>query len=121
MLSSNGRFQGGRASFIRKIYWNGEFLQKLIIGLRFEQIKLVSKNVNAQVVGWGYTENKKLADVLQITNLPVASSRECLEEMQAASAFQLLTRSTTFCAGFKNSKSPALVVKFVLWLTTNGN
>jgi len=52
------------------------------------------------VVGFGFTENGTLAQDLRMAALPVVSPGECAAS--AGDFFASMTRSTNYCAGFKN-------------------
>jgi len=53
-------------------------------------------------VGWGYDENLKLADSLQMAKLQVVSQKDCTESTNGIEVSSIHARSTTFCAGFQN-------------------
>jgi len=52
------------------------------------------------VVGFGFTENGSLSEELRMTQLPVVSPVECADS--EGSFFATMTRSTNYCAGYKN-------------------
>lgn len=51
------------------------------------------------MVGFGIDETGKLADELKMTQLKVVSPSDCSE---IDGAGELISRSTTYCAGLKN-------------------
>ncbi|XP_058121865.1 chymotrypsin-C-like [Anopheles coustani] len=56
------------------------------------------------VVGWGYTEGKKVANVLRAASAPIVSHRVCLESN--LEAFGRSVDETLFCAGWRNGTNP---------------
>uniref|UniRef100_A0A182IMK5 Uncharacterized protein n=1 Tax=Anopheles atroparvus TaxID=41427 RepID=A0A182IMK5_ANOAO len=56
------------------------------------------------VVGWGYTEGKRVANVLRAASAPIISHRQCLDSNIAA--FGRTVDSTVFCAGWRNGTNP---------------
>lgn len=52
------------------------------------------------VVGWGLTEENKIATTLNAARMPVATTHECLTSDRLF--FGKLIYSKSFCAGFKN-------------------
>ncbi|KFB38259.1 serine protease [Anopheles sinensis] len=56
------------------------------------------------VVGWGYTEGKKVANVLRAASAPIVSHRVCLESN--LEAFGRTVDETVFCAGWRNGTNP---------------
>ncbi|XP_071442334.1 modular serine protease-like [Hetaerina americana] len=55
------------------------------------------------VVGWGVTENDTASDIPRKANLPVISTRQCVNDLPED--FGKYIRSTTFCAGYLNRTS----------------
>jgi dynein heavy chain len=64
-----------------------------------EEYQLATGNFGT-VLGWGLTENGTLAAQLRMTELPVVSTSDCVDSYK--DFFASMTRSTTFCAGYKN-------------------
>jgi dynein heavy chain len=64
-----------------------------------EEYQLNQGNMGV-VLGWGLTENGTLSEELRMTELPVVSAATCAESHP--DFFASMTRSTTFCAGYKN-------------------
>ncbi|XP_052861644.1 chymotrypsin-C-like [Anopheles cruzii] len=61
-------------------------------------------SVIGTVVGWGYTEGKRVANVLRAATAPIVSHRQCLESNSAA--FGGTLNDNMFCAGWRNGTSP---------------
>uniref|UniRef100_A0A182FKG1 Uncharacterized protein n=1 Tax=Anopheles albimanus TaxID=7167 RepID=A0A182FKG1_ANOAL len=56
------------------------------------------------VLGWGYTEDMKVANVLRAASAPIVSHRECRESNM--DAYSSLLDETMFCAGWRNGTNP---------------
>ncbi|XP_058065632.1 chymotrypsinogen B-like [Anopheles bellator] len=61
-------------------------------------------SVIGTVVGWGYTEGKRVANVLRAATAPIVSHRQCRESN--AAAFGGILNDNMFCAGWRNGTSP---------------
>ena len=59
------------------------------------------------VLGWGLTENGTLSEELRMVDLPVVSAATCAESHP--DFFASMTRSTTYCAGYRNGKALLLL------------
>ncbi|XP_049540596.1 chymotrypsin-C-like [Anopheles darlingi] len=56
------------------------------------------------VLGWGYTEDLNVANVLRAASAPIVSHRECRESNSVA--YGSLLDETMFCAGWRNGTNP---------------
>jgi hypothetical protein len=65
-----------------------------------------------QIAGWGVTENDKESDDLRYARLEFVSVDECLNWVKPD--FRRYIRTTTFCAGTRNSKFAFTIHCFVI-------
>lgn len=61
------------------------------------------------VIGWGLNEKKELSNILNQATMPVVSFTECLQSNRVF--FGQFISDYTYCAGFRNGKSTARVIK----------
>ncbi|XP_050097498.1 chymotrypsin-C-like isoform X2 [Anopheles aquasalis] len=65
---------------------------------------LLRTTVPGVVLGWGYTEDMNVANVLRAASAPIVSHRECRESNTVA--YGSLLDETMFCAGWRNGTNP---------------
>lgn len=105
LLPANIQFVLRRVSSWRTTSWALWFWYSLVY-LRFNSFAhylrryQLAQGKKGTVVGWGLTENGTLSSSLRMTELPVVSASECTDSHP--DFFGSQTRSTTFCAGYRN-------------------